>query len=82
MVSAETAETCFFGPCYLHCFLCAIGATINRGAIRTGLGIERNYLLDLVTNLFCLPCAVVQEYREHNDKEVAEKRSQREVEAH
>lgn len=52
------------GPCLCAAYLCCIGATINRTKIRKGLGYDLKLCLDVVTNIFCMPCAVCQEARE------------------
>ena len=51
-------------PCYLNLYLCCIGATINRNKIREKANYETKICLDIIINLFCMPCAVCQEFRE------------------
>ena len=51
-------------PCCLQLYLCCIGAAINRGSIRKGLGFENKCCLDFALHFFCMPCGVCQEKRE------------------
>lgn len=51
-------------PCLLTMCLSCIGGAINRGTIRTKLGIQGSFVSDCLLWWCCGPCAGCQEYRE------------------
>lgn len=67
-VSKATGESCTIACCCV-CLLACLGAAYNRGKIRDRYLINGSFCGDCITNMFCLPCAVCQEYREVNVRE-------------
>jgi Cys-rich protein (TIGR01571 family) len=63
-VVSDSTNKNFGFHCLLPCMCLCIGASYNRSKLRENLGLESSYSKDILTHLFCSPCAVNQEFLE------------------